>query len=70
MTAIAIETKLDNAETWTEAGKFYGSPAELVIPENPDGLPRAVQLRARYIDKNTPVGQLSDVITTATKPAG
>ncbi len=70
MTAVAVETKIDNADTWSDAGKFYSSPAELVIPQNAQGLPRSVQVRARYVDKNTPVGQFSDIVTTATQPTG
>ena len=66
---IAVEVKVDNAETWSEAGRFYKSPAALVIPENPSKLPRSVQIRARYVDGNTAVGQYSAAVTTATQPA-
>ena len=64
-----IETKLDNSDTWLNAGQFQSSPATLVIPGNPESLPRAVQLRARYVEKNAPVGQYSAVVATATQPA-
>lgn len=67
---VVIETKIDNADMWSDAGKFFKSPAELVIPENPTNLPRSVQIRARYVDGNTPVGQFSPIVTTATQPAG
>ena len=67
---VVIETKLDNADTWSNAGKFFKSPAELVIPVNALNLPRSVQVRARYVEGDTPVGQFSDVVTTATQPAG
>lgn len=65
---IMIETKLDNSTTWTNAGQFQSSPAELVIPQNPENLPRAVQIRARFVEKNSPVGQFSDIVSTATQP--
>lgn len=67
---ILIETKVDNAETWTEAGRFFASPAELVIPPSSQNLPRSVQIRARYLEGNTPVGQLSPAVTAVTQPAG
>lgn len=67
---VALEMKIDNAETWSDAGRFYSSPVELVIPANAQNLPRAVQFRARYVEGNTPVGLFSPVITTATLPAG
>jgi hypothetical protein len=64
---VVIETNLDNG-SWSEAGRFFKSPANLAIPENPQGLPRSVQLRARYVDGNTPVGQFSPTVTIATQP--
>ena len=67
---VVIETKIDNAETWSEAGRYFSSPANLSIPVNPEKLPRAVQIRARYVDKDTLVGQYSFAVTTATQPAG
>lgn len=65
---VAVEMKLDNADTWSDAGRYAASPAEIVIPQNAQQLPRAVLLRARYVDGNSPVGQFSDVVTTATLP--
>lgn len=67
---VVIETRIDNSETWSDAGKFYNSPATLVIPANTQNLPRSVQVRARFVDKDTPVGQFSDIVTTTTNPAG
>lgn len=67
---VIVETKVDNAATWSEAGKFFKSPAELVIPQNPQNLPRSVQMRARYVNGNSPVGQFSDIVSTATQPEG
>ncbi|MBC7899346.1 MAG: hypothetical protein H7070_04780 [Saprospiraceae bacterium] len=67
---IVVETKIDRADAWTDAGRYFKSPVELVIPGNPQNLPRSVQVRARYVDGNTPVGQYSPVVTTATQPEG
>ena len=67
---IAIEMKIDNADTWSDAGRYFKSPAELVIPQNAQGLPRAVQVRARYVEGNNAIGQYSPVVTTATQPQG
>ena len=66
---IAIEMKIDKAASWSNAGMFPKSPVQLVIPDGPENLPRAVQIRARYLDGNTPVGQSSLVATTATQPS-
>ena len=68
MNAVAVEMKLDNSETWSEAGRFFKSPAEVVIPQNAENLPRAVMLRARYVEGNNPVGQYSSIVTTSTQP--
>lgn len=65
---VVLETKVDNADTWSDAGRFFSSPAELVIPQNAQNLPRAVQVRARFVEGNSPVGQFSDIVTTATQP--
>ncbi len=45
-----VETKLDNG-TWSDAGRYFKSPAQLPIPQNSDNLPRAVQVRARYVER-------------------
>jgi len=65
---VVIQTKLDKAEDWTDSGRYYTSPINLDIPQNPTGLPRAVAVRARYIDGNTAVGQFSPVVSTSTQP--
>lgn len=67
---VVVEMKLDNSETWTPAGRFVTSPAELVIPDNPGNLPRSVQLRARFMERNAAVGQFSDIVSAVTQPAG
>lgn len=65
---ISLEMKVDNAQTWSDAGRFYSSPAGLVIPQNTENLPRAVRVRARYVEGNTPIGQFSAVVSAATQP--
>ncbi|MBK9152797.1 MAG: hypothetical protein IPM25_00940 [Chloracidobacterium sp.] len=66
---VVIETKLDNSETWNSVGNYSNSPVFLNIPTNPENLPRAVQVRARYLEHNTPVGQYSDIVVLSTLPA-
>lgn len=63
-----IETQLDNQLTWNEAGRYLKSPAVLHIPKNADNLPRNVQIRARYLDGNDPVGDWSQIETVQTIP--
>ncbi len=67
---VLVQTKLDKAETWDDAGRYYSSPAEIVVPKNAAGLPRSVQVRARYVEGrgNLLVGQFSDVVSAATQP--
>jgi hypothetical protein len=64
---ISIEIKIDKDEKWTPAGRFFKSPARLNIPDG-TGLPRAVQIRARYLDGNLAIGQNSDIINIVTLP--
>lgn len=65
---IQVQTQLDNSGTWTTVGTYFKSPAAVTIPEGPNGLPRSVQVRARYVDGNTPVGDYSAVETISTIP--
>ncbi len=65
---VMIEMQIDNSGTWSSAGNYFSSPAELVIPQNPQNLPRAVQVRARFLEKNGPVGLYSQVDTVSTVP--
>jgi len=62
-----IQYKLDNEAEWTSAGRFVRSPAQIDIP-NHDGRPRSVQLRARYLIGNDPVGLNSDIVTIVSIP--
>lgn len=64
---VVIETKIDNATGWSSVGKFFKSPASLNIPDG-TGLPHSVQVRARYIIGNEPVGLNSDTVNVVTTP--
>ena len=64
---ITIETKVDNAASWSGAGNYFKSPASLNIPDG-TGLPHSVQIRARYIIGNEPVGLNSDTVNVVTTP--
>jgi len=66
---VVLETKLDNSETWNNVGNYSNSPVFLNIPTNPENLPRAVQVRARYLEFNNPIGQYSDIVSLATLPS-
>ncbi|MBK7393979.1 MAG: hypothetical protein IPI64_11885 [Chloracidobacterium sp.] len=58
---VFIETQLDNETAWTTAGRYPKSPAVINIAQNSDKLPRNVQIRARYLDGNDPVGDWSQI---------
>jgi hypothetical protein len=64
---IAIEIKIDNEASWSDGGRFFKSPAALNIPDG-TGLPRAVQIRARFLSGNNPIGQNSDTVNVVTTP--
>jgi hypothetical protein len=64
---IDVEIKVDNAPAWSSGGRFFKSPAALNIPDG-TGLPHSVQIRARYLDGNDPVGQNSDTVNVVTTP--
>lgn len=65
---IEVQTKIDKEDNWSNAGRFFKSPAALTITANGQGLPRAVQVRARYLEGNNAVGQYSDIVETSTQP--
>lgn len=65
---IDIQMMIDKSEHWENAGRFFKSPAVLNIPQNTENLPRSVQIRARYLIGNSPVGQYSDIDSIATIP--
>jgi hypothetical protein len=65
---IEIQMKIDKDPAWSNAGRFYRSPININVPAGPNNLPRAVEIRARYLRGNDPVGQYSDVDTISTTP--
>lgn len=64
---VRIETAVDKGD-WTSQGNFMKSPVVIDIAQNANQLPRSVQIRARYLDGNTPVGDWSDIVTVQTIP--
>ncbi|HMO81878.1 MAG TPA: hypothetical protein PKD24_13900 [Pyrinomonadaceae bacterium] len=64
---IEVHMKLDGEENWANMGKFYNSPAEIIVPANAQNVPRAVQIRCRFVLNNSPVGQFSDIDEISTK---
>lgn len=62
---ILLEMENDGLDTWTEAGKFFGSPAILTVNGN---APQAVNLRGRFLQKNDAVGNYSDTVNVVTNP--
>lgn len=65
---VELQVKVDNAEKFTNFGRFLRSPAEIRIEPGPQNLPRAVEMRARFLRGNDPVGQYSDIDFIATIP--
>ncbi|MBV9241763.1 MAG: hypothetical protein JO314_07135 [Acidobacteria bacterium] len=62
---IYIEKNVNNAG-WAFAKTGNRSPVVIVVPG--DGIPQGVQLRARFMDGNEPVGDWSDIVTVQTIP--
>jgi hypothetical protein len=61
-----IQIKLDKEKEWINVGRFLKSPAVVEVPDG-NGAPRAVEIRARYLVGDDPVGQnsaISNVVTT------
>lgn len=65
---VVVETMVDKETAWTSKGNFFSSPAVLTIPAGPDNLPRAVQIRARYLEKGVQVGLWSETYNAVTIP--
>ena len=57
-----------NANLWTPVGRFYTSPAEDPTPPSAVELPEIRRYRARYLKRNKPVGEYSDIVSIITKP--
>ena len=64
---IYIEVNVDNAG-WTFKEKAIKSPAVFDVEANPANTPRGVQVRARFLEGNAPVGNWSDIVTVQTIP--
>ncbi len=62
---IYIEKNVNNGG-FGFAEKAFKSPAIIVVPG--DGIPQQVQLRARFLDGNNPVGDWSSIVTVQTIP--
>lgn len=65
---IDIEIEIDNAGSWENAGRFFKSPGQIVIPQNTLATARSVKMRARYLLDNSPVGQYSEIDVISTIP--
>jgi len=65
---IQVQTNLDNSGVWNTVGTFFKSPAALNIPAGTGDLPRAVQVRARFVEGNNPVGDYSATVSVSTIP--
>lgn len=65
---VVVETIVDKEAAWTSKGNFFTSPAVITIPAGPDNLPRAVQVRARYLEKGVAIGLWSETYNVVTIP--
>lgn len=65
---IELQMMLDNSGNWENAGKYPKSPVTINVPQSVQALPRAVQIRARYLVGNNAVGQYSEIDTISTIP--
>ena len=64
---IHIETRVDGSD-WAFTKVAVKSPGVFTVPANTGNTPRGVEIRARYLDGNNPVGALSDIVTVQTIP--
>lgn len=65
---LMFEMLIDNETIWQGAGRFLKSPVVITIPQNTEKLPRNVQIRARFLEGNDPVGDWSQIATVQTIP--
>ena len=59
------------SNTWfpqSPAAIFTKSPGDFVVPIVNGNLPRAVSLRARFLENNKPIGLVSVVVNVVTTP--
>lgn len=64
---IALQMRIDGGGEWTNAGNFYKSPITITVPGDASKA-HEVELRARYLEGNTPVGQNSATIRLISQP--
>lgn len=65
---VCVETMVDKEVVWTSKGNFFSSPAVMTISPSADNLPRAVQIRSRYLDKGVQIGLWSETYNVVTIP--
>ena len=63
---IALQMRVDGGE-WTNAGNFYKSPVVITVSGDASKA-HEVELRARYLEGNAPVGQNSATTTLISQP--
>ncbi len=64
---IIVEIQIDDETEWKLAKQFNKSPGTIQVAAN-GALPRAVRLRARYLQGNDPTGNYSDTVNIVTVP--
>jgi hypothetical protein len=64
---LSVQMRLDKENDWTSVGWFIRSPAVIEVPDG-TGAPRSVEIRARYLIGNDPVGLNSNVVSVVTTP--
>lgn len=64
---LLIERQIDAETDWVFVDKFNRSPGQFQVPPN-GALPRAVRLRARFLEGNSPVGNWSNTVNLVTVP--
>lgn len=62
---ILYETQIGAETVWTEKARFFKSPGTINISGDQ---PQTVRLRARYLIKDAPVGQYSDIVQIVSTP--
>lgn len=63
---ITLQMQVDGA-AWQNAGSFFKSPAVITVTGDATK-PHQVNIRARYLDGNSPVGQYSDIVSIVSEP--
>lgn len=68
MDAIRLEFRLNGTSEWVQVAFLTGTPATFTIPPMDGGKPETGDIRGRYIKKNQPVGEYSDLATITIAP--